>query len=259
MAILWLWLASTAAFAQQAGNEDAFAVETPDLEKDYYGVTIADPFVDMHTGPGAAYPQFYIVERGEEVRIIRRKTNWFKIETRSGQTGWVSREQMRQTLTPSGETFQLIDRDEDDFEKRKWVFGVTGGEFESAPVFSFFGGYAFSENLSAEAHYGQSVGTVSSSRYLKGNLLLQPLPDLGYSPYFTLGAGRIETETSSTLIAAESDTSDFAQVGLGIQTYVSRSFLFRLEWNEYVIFSADSTRNDNEVIEEWKIGFAVFY
>ena len=48
-------------------------------------------------------------------------------------------------------------------------------------------------------------------------------------------------------------------LGVGIQRYISRSFLFRLEANEYVIFSADSTRNDNEVVSEWKFGFAVFF
>ena len=99
---------------------------------------------------------------------------------------------MRQTLTPSGEGFELLDLDADDFSKRKWVVGVTGGEFEAAPVFTFFGGYQFTENVTGEVHFGQSVGTISSSRYFKGNLLMQPFPDFSYSPYMTLGVGRVE-------------------------------------------------------------------
>ena len=257
--LLLLVNASQVSYAQSADQDESLAVERPNLEKDIFLVTVADPFIELHTGPSAGYPIFHVVERGERVRIIRQRTDWFKIETDDDKTGWVYREQMRQTLTPDGEGFELVDLDEDDFSSRKWVVGVTGGEFDAAPVFTIFGGYFLTENLAAEVHFGQSVGTVSSSRYLKGNLVMQPFPDFSYSPYMTLGVGRIEVSTSSTLIAATSDDSNFAQVGLGIQTYVSRSFLFRFEFNEYVVFSTTNTRNRNEVVDEWKFGFAVFF
>jgi len=200
-----------------------------------------------------------VVARGDTVRIIRAKTNWFKLETGDGISGWASREQMRQTLVPSGESFKLTDLDEEDFEQRKWVFGMTGGDFGSAPVFTLFGGYAFTENLTAEIHLGQSIGTSSSSRILTGNLMLQPLPDLSWSPYLMLGLGKIEVKPGSGLIAQDDEINTLVQAGVGVQTFISRSFLFRVEVNQYVIFSADATRNDNEVVNEWKIGFAVFY
>jgi len=257
--LLLMVSASQLAHAQASNEDESLSVERSGLEQDYYALTITDPFVEVHTGPHAGYPIFYVVERGEEIQVLSRKTNWFKIETSRGKIGWVSREQMRETLLPSGETFTLVDRDEDDFAGRRWVAGVTGGELESAPVFTLFVGYALSENLSAELSFGQSVGNDSSSRFYKGNLLMQPFPDFTYSPYMTLGVGKVEVETSSTLIAADSDTNDFAQVGFGIQGYISRSFLFRIEVNEYVVFSTSSTGNDNEVLDEWKLGFAVFY
>jgi hypothetical protein len=165
---------------------------------------------------------------------------------------------MRQTLQPSGQQFQVVELDESDFAKRKWVLGVTGGELESAPVLTIFGGYSFSENLIAEVHFGQSVGSVSSSSFLKGNLVMQPLPDLKYSPYLTLGVGKVKVSPSSALIVANDDVNTFAQVGIGIQRFVSRNFLFRFEVNEYVIFSNTSI-NNNEEVSEWKFGFAVFY
>ena len=251
--------AGPAVHAQSLDDNESYAVERPDLTRDVYPVTVADPFIEMHTGPSAGYPIFHVVERGERIRIIRQKTDWFRIETDNDKTGWVNREQMRQTLTPDGQNLQMVELDEDDFGSRKWVFGVTGGEFESAPVFTFFGGYALTDNVAAELHYGQSVGTVSSSTYYKGNLVMQPFPDFSYSPYMTLGVGRVEVSTSSTLIAATSEESNFAQVGLGLQTYISRSFLFRFEVNEYVVFSTTNTRNRNEVVDEWKFGFAVFF
>ncbi len=245
----------------QAEEEDLTQKQKLDElgEPDRVAVKIADPFVDLHTGPAAAYPIFHVVDRGETVRILRRKTDWFKIETGAGIVGWVSRAQMQQTLLPDGEPFQLNEYTLEDFTRRKWTLGVTGGEFESAPVFTIFTAYSFTENLALEGHLGQSIGEVSSSKFWKTNLIMQPLPDLKYSPYLTLGLGRINVNPSSTLVVSSAEKNTLAQFGLGVQRYVSRSFLLRFEANEYVIFSTTSTTNDNEEVKEWKFGFAVFF
>jgi hypothetical protein len=243
----------------QATRDDELAVETVINDESGYKVKIAEPFIEVHTGPAAGYPVFYVIDRGTVVRIVRRKTGWFKIETDDGKTGWVSRDELLQTLLPSGERFKAVESDQDDFTGRRWVLGVTGGELDSTPVLTIFAGYSFTENLGTELHYGQSTGDISSSKFVKANLVMQPMPDWRYSPYMTLGVGRIDVDSSSTLISQDGDTNTFAQYGLGIQTYVSRSFLFRVEVNEYVIFSSTATRDDNEVINEWKFGFAVFF
>ena len=44
-----------------------------------------------------------------------------------------------------------------------------------------------------------------------------------------------------------------------MQRYVSRSFMLRFEANEYIIFSSSTSSPRNEVVHEWKIGFAVFF
>ena len=256
--LLLVTCANTAG-AQAIEEEAELMVERVTTETEYFRVRIADPFIELHTGPGGGYPIFYVVDRGTEVEVIRRKTDWFKIRTADGKTGWASRDQMRETLLPSGEQFTVIEIGQEDFTERRWVVGMTGGEFESAPVFTLFTAYSFTDNLAAELHFGQSIGRKSSSTFLKTNLVMQPLPDLKYSPYFTLGFGKIEVDPSATLISTEEDRNDFAQVGFGVQRHISRSFLLRLEFNEYVIFSADSTRNDNEEVNEWKFGFAVFF
>lgn len=241
-----------------AALRPAFAA-TPAGAGDTVRVRIADPFIELHTGPASSYPIYHVVDRGEEVEILRRRTDWFKLRTADGKQGWASRAQMQKTLLPGGEQFRLRVRTEEDFPQRKWVLGVTGGEFESAPVFTFFGAYAFTPNLSSEIHFGQSVGGVSSSTFYKANLVMQPMPDVKYSPYLTLGLGKIEVSPSATLIVAGDDTNTLAQFGVGFQRYISRSFMLRFEVNEYVIFSASDTSDDNEEVNEWKFGFAVFF
>ena len=258
--LLLLFAVAPSPSRAQASADNELAVETVKEEEEVgYRVTIAEPFIELHTGPAEGYPIYYVVDRGTEVRIIRRKTDWFKIETEDGKAGWASRAQIHKTLLPSGEQFIAVESDQDDFTNRRWVVGVTGGELDSTPVVTLFAGFLLTEHLSAELHIGQSTGTVSSSQLYKANMLMQPFPDWRYSPYVTLGVGQIETDPNSTLISQNDDTNTFAQAGVGVQAYISRSFLFRAEFNEYVIFSSTATRDDNEVISEWKLGFAVFF
>lgn len=242
-----------------AKDDPSLAVERLSDEQPNYRVTIVEPFIELRTGPASGYPIFHVIDRGTEVRIVVKRTDWFRIETDDGLTGWASRDQMRQTLTPSGEQFPLVDRGLEDFTERKWVVGFTGGEFEDSPVFTFFGSYLFTENLAAELHYGEATGDKSSSTFYKVNAIMQPMPDLKYSPYLTLGVGTIDVDPNATFISPDTDSDTFAQFGIGLQRYISRSFLFRVELNEYVIFSASTTSDDNEEVEEWKFGFAVFF
>lgn len=261
--VLLLFIAASCqATHAQTAEEDAYvaAPAEPAAEDEAgYRVKIADPFIELHTGPGGGYPIYYVIDRGVEVRVLRRKTDWYKLVTDDGKTGWASRAQMQQTLLPSGEQFQLIEVDREDFLQRRWMVGVTGGEFEEAPVFTLFAAYSFTENLAAEVHFGKSVGDRSSATYIKGNMIMQPWADLKYSPYFSLGLGQIEVDPSATLIAVDDEDNSFAQVGIGVQRHLSRNFLARFEFNEYVIFSASSVSNNNEEVKEWKFGFAVFF
>ena len=76
------------------------AVAQPSGE--YRTVTVDDPFLEMHTGPGVGYPVFHVVDRGSTVEIMMRRTDWFQVRTPDGTEGWVDRAQMERTLVPSG-------------------------------------------------------------------------------------------------------------------------------------------------------------
>ncbi len=222
-------------------------------------LTIADPFIELHTGPGSAYPVFHVIDRGESVQILRQKTVWYRVRSAQGIEGWVNRDQLQRTLLPGGEQLVLAELDVDDFRNRRWELGVMHGDLEQAPALTVYGGYAFTPNLSGEAAMEHSVGSVSSSTLLKLNLLMQPFPEWEYSPFFTLGMGTIDVKPSATLIDPLDQQNDFAQIGFGFKSFLTRRFVLRAEINEYVIFSASNERDANEEISEWKLGFAVFF
>ena len=117
---------------------------------EYQQVTVDDPYIEMHTGPGAGYPIFHVVDRGESIEVIKRRTDWFLIRTAAGVEGWASRAQMELTLQPSGERTEVKDATLTEFHGRRWEAGITGGDFSGATSFSAFGSYRMSANLSAE-------------------------------------------------------------------------------------------------------------
>ena len=220
---------------------------------------IAEPFINLHSGPGQAYPIVNVIKRGDLVTIVRRQTDWFEIRADDGQPGWASRDEMQLTLLPTGENFEVTDVDEELFRNRDWSYGLSGGEFEKAAIVSIFSGYSFTENLALELNFSDSPGNVSSSTLLKLNLIMQPFPDLTLSPFFSLGVGRIKVEPSATLIASSARENTMMQAGVGLHYYLSRRFVFRFEYNEYVILSANNSDDNNEEIGEWKTGFVVFF
>jgi hypothetical protein len=201
------------------------------------------------------------VDRGEFVEVLKRKTDWFKVRYRRGVNadvveGWVSRQQMEQTLTLAGEATQFSETAQSDFEKRRWEAGLVGGDFNGAPVMTLYGGYALTRNLSAELSVSQVLGDFYSSLIVNLNLLSQPFPEWRYSPFFTLGVGQIDTSPRVTLVQARDQQDLMAHVGVGLKAYLARRFILRVDYKNYVAFSSD---DDNEEFEEWKAGFAFFF
>src|SRR5690554_3354022 len=81
-------------------------------------ILIADPFIELHTGPGRGYPVFHVVERGREVTVIKRRTDWFQIRTDRGVEGWAPREQLIATLEPTGEPLDLEEPTRENYMRR---------------------------------------------------------------------------------------------------------------------------------------------
>jgi uncharacterized protein YgiM (DUF1202 family) len=225
-------------------------------EEEYPVVEVAEPFIELHTGPGRGFPVFYVVERGDEVEVIKRKTDWFKVRTAKGKVGWVKRAQMEKTLDVRGQTTQVAEAGFGDFSKRRWEVGLMGGDFNQTPIMTLFGGYAFNKNLLAEVSFSQVLGDFSSSEILNVNLISQPFPQWRFSPYFSLGVGHINTEPKATLVQVKDSSDTLAHVAGGMRIYLTRRFILRVEYKDYVVFSSD---DNNEEFEEWQAGFAFFF
>jgi hypothetical protein len=225
-------------------------------EESQPAVRIADPYVDLHTGPGRGFPIFQVVERGGLIQLLKRRTDWFLVRSPRGHEGWVHRDQLLRTLTIDGEAVDIAEANQSDFASRKWETGVMAGMFENADVISVYGAWGFTENLSVELTLAHVMGDFSNAEYATLHLTHQAFPDWWISPYFQLGTGYIQTDPSATIIQTEDRREQLTHVGVGARTYLTRRFVFRVEYNNYVVLT---DRNDNEKVEEWKAGFSLFF
>lgn len=239
------WLFALALFAVPVGAD-----ESEDR------VWVADPYLELHTGPGRGYPVFYVAERGESVEIINRHVDWFKVRTARGQEGWVSRAQMENTLSEAGTKKTFRDVLFDDYRRRRLEFGFSAGSFENDPILTGYIGYRAHDNFLFELAVARSSGRFSSTSLLYGALVSQPFPETRWSPFFSLGVGRFENTPKSTLVNAIETDADLANVAIGLRYYVTRQFFLRAEFRDHVALIG---HNRTDAYQEWSIGVSFFF
>lgn len=229
--------------------------EPVQADEEFYEVRVAEPYLEMRTGPGRGYPVFHVVDRGKRVQVIKRRTDWFMVRTVRGKQGWVRRAEMELTLTPDGEATQFAEVAFGDFTRRRWEAGFLAGDFEGANIVSAYADFYLTRNLSVELAISQVFGNFSDALSASANLLAQPFPEWRLSPFFLLGTGAIYTDPNVTLVDEQDRTEQISSVGLGVRWYLTRRFVLRAEYQSHVIFQ---NTDDNQEINEWKAGFAFF-
>lgn len=225
------------------------------LSFDSERVIVGAEFLNLYTGPGRGYVIDHVVEYGEPLWLLKRRTDWVKVMTRTGKTGWAKIAELDEIYTAEGEQVAIPTPGIDDFYEQSFRMGFTYGDFAGANSMGISLGYRFTGNISAELRAAQTIGAYSDSQTYQVALVHQPFPRWRLSPYFLLGTGINITSPNATIVATE-DRKDTAMLaGLGVTTYLSRRFALRAEVaNHYLLTS----REENQEIVEWKLGFDVF-
>ncbi len=219
-------------------------------------VTVADPYLELRTGPGRGFPVFHVVERGESVQVETRRTDWFRVVDAGGREGWVHKDQMSETLLPAGAKLAIGDPAREDFGAHRREVGLLLGDYGGANVVTVYGAYAFNEHLAAELALAHILGNFSDGQYVTIGVTHVPVPEWRIQPFLSIGTGVIRIRPEGTIVGTEERTDQVAYAGAGVRAYIARRFIVRAEVKEYVVFT---DRDENEEDVEWKIGFAFFF
>lgn len=229
----------------------AHAADAPPTER----LTVTDPYLELHTGPGRGYPVFFVVRRGGAIAIELRDTDWYKVRVAGDErradgdiTGWVHRRQLETTLTDAGVRKSFRDLLLDDYLSRRVQLGEAKGRFKSEPMLKVWAGYRFSDTLSAEATIGQVQGVFSGSDFWHANLIGEPWSDRRLSPFFGIGVGRFKNFPNLSLVGARTTDAKLANAVFGARWYVSERFVVRVDWSIYTAFVEDQRSTEYRAV-----------
>jgi hypothetical protein len=219
-------------------------------------VVVQDPYLEFRTGPGRGYPIFYVVDRGEAVSLLRRRTDWIKVRSDRGREGWVHRSQLERTLTPQGEQVRLAGPAPESRLEHRWELGLVTGDFGGANIVSVTGSYALTQSLHARLDVTHLLGSYSNGWLATAGLLHAFMPQRRVSPFVSLGGGMVGISPKAAIVQSADRTDPAAYSGLGVRGYLTNRFLLQAEYRKFVVLTS---RDDNEEIDEWTVGFTYFF
>jgi hypothetical protein len=228
----------------------------PASARDHLQLFVAQPYLELHTGPGRGYPVTQVVARGEAVDVLMRRTEWFKVRTERGVEGWAYERDLLQTTLADGTPFQINLGDRAGFATHRWESGIFGGAYAGATLISGYEAVSLTDNLKIELSASQFLGNLSNGYLIDIGFAHVFMPNWRFSPFVTLGGGYERVEPKATLAQPLSSSNETGYVGLGARFYLTRRLFLRGELREHEIFT---NQNANEVKNEWKLGFAFFY
>lgn len=217
---------------------------------------ITEPYLELHTAPGRGYPVTQVVARGEAVDVLMRKTEWFKVRTERGIEGWAYDRDLTRAKLADGTPFTFRLGDRAGFTSHRWEGAVLLGAYGGATLVSTLVSRSLTNETKLELSAGQFLGNLSNGYIVDLGLSHVFLPEWRFSPFVTLGTGYERLNPKATLVAPLDQDSQTAYVGIGARYYVGRRFFLRGEYRQHEVFTS---RDSNEVKQEWKAGFAFFY
>lgn len=218
-------------------------------------LSIEVPYVELHSGPGIGYPVLYVVEKGEAVTVLRKRTSWFKVQDKRGNEGWFHQDALLQ-VSQAGEKVSVVEANIDDYQQRQFETSVMYGDFDGSNYYSLGFAYLFDEAISTELAYGKALGAISDSDMIDLMLTVQPFSQWLVSPYLSIGGGGVSIQPHSVLADAKKRQHALMAGALGVKYYLARNFIMRAEVKQSVVLT---DRNDNEEIQTWQLGFSVFF
>ncbi|HET6466466.1 MAG TPA: SH3 domain-containing protein [Nitrospiria bacterium] len=222
-------------------------------EEPYQKASVVEPFLEIHTGPGAGYPIFYIAEHGEEILLLKRRTDWYRIRLSNGKEGWVHRSEIEKTLLAQGRKKRLMDRIYDDYLAGRMEMGWGAGEFGGDPSLYVRMTYFLTDVLSLEGNASFVSSNLGTTRLYQGGIVVTPWKWRGLSLSGTLGGGVVYSAPSSLIVGVTQKTFQVAHAGVGISIPLVRDLSLQGDFRNHTVFMGTGEIKE---FQEYSVGLS---
>ena len=164
----------------------------------------------------------------------------FAVRTARGTAGWVSREQMKQTVTEDGTPFELADPSLVDFLNRRFDFGAGYGASKKTSITRLWAGWRMSDTLSLDLNIAEVQSKTSTTGIWTASLLSEPWSDKRISPFFGVGVGRFHYEPNKSLVNREVLDGNMGALTLGVRYHLSGRAAVRIDYSRYSVLVSDT-------------------
>jgi hypothetical protein len=217
-------------------------------------LVVTAPYLEMHSGPGRGYPVIYVIGRDEIVTVLFSRTDWYKVRAPHGEEGWARRADLAITQLADGEPAPIPPYP--DFPSHHWELGGGYGVYNRQNLVTAYVDYAITESLDVEGVVQQALGTLDNRVIGTIGLRHTFIPEWKwFSPTAGLGGG-YQHIVDKVPPAPLENNNEMAYVSLGARGFITRRFMWRADWRHYDVFNHLNVYED---LEEWKVGFAVFF
>jgi len=217
-------------------------------------LVVTAPYLEMHSGPGRGFPVTYVIGRDEIVTVLFSRTDWYKVRAANGEEGWARRADLAITRLADGEPAPIPPYP--DFASHHWEIGAGYGVYNRQNLVTGYVDYAITESIDAEAVLQQALGTLDNRVIGTIGLRHTFIPEWKwFSPTAGLGGG-YQHIVDKVPPAPLENNNEMAYVSLGARGFITRRFMWRADWRHYDVFNHLNVYED---LEEWKVGFAVFF
>jgi hypothetical protein len=217
-------------------------------------LVVTEPYLEMHSGPGRGFPVVYVIGRDELVTVLYSRTDWFKVRASNGNEGWVRRTDLSRTLLETGEPAPIPPYP--DFASHRWELGAGYGVYNRENLVTAYTDFSLTSSLDIEAVVQQAFGTIDNRYIATLGMRHTFIPEWKwFSPTAGIG-GAYQYIQDRVPPAPLQKSNSLAYVSLGARGFITRRFLWRVDWRHYVVFN---DLNVYEDLEEWKFGLAVFF
>ncbi len=142
------------------------------------------------------------------------------------------------------------------FASHRFELGAGYGVYNRENLVTTYGDFSLTTSLDVELAVQQAFGTLDNRYIASIGLRHTFIPEWKwFSP--TAGIGTAYQYIQDKVPPAPLQKSnEMAYVSLGARGFITRRFMWRVDWRHYVVFN---DLNVYEDLEEWKFGLAVFF